>query len=160
MSSQEEDAPADLCQTGRVRAFARLSRRVVMRILAWRAIRQKAPTRPTDEEGKMQTRIDGTTVPALEALKAWLIQQGCTSVAMESTGSYWIPVKNVLEGNMEIVLDGENGRSDGGNHDVAYLGRSGRLHRHNGHGRLCTRWIGCFGRCCAVAGRAGPIART
>src|SRR5215472_3803154 len=132
MSSQEEDAPADLCQTGRVRAFARLSRRVVMRILAWRAIRQKAPTRPTDEEGKMQTRIDGTTVPALEALKAWLIQQGCTSVAMESTGSYWIPVKNVLEGNMEIVLvSARTHRPKRGDktdlRDAAHLAH---LHRH------------------------------
>ena len=61
-------------------------------------------TGPADQEGEVQTRLFGTTVPALEELREWLIQEGCTSVAMESTGSYWIPVKNVLEGSMEVVL--------------------------------------------------------
>jgi transposase len=49
---------------------------------------------PADKEAEIRTRAYGTTVPAL--LKAWLVEQGCTSVAMESTGSYWIPVKNIL----------------------------------------------------------------
>jgi transposase len=43
-------------------------------------------------------------VPELQALKAWLVEGGCTSVGMESTGSYWIPVKNELEGTVEIML--------------------------------------------------------
>ena len=43
-------------------------------------------------------------MPALEKLREWLIQEGCTSVAMESTGSYWIPVKNILEVSVKIVL--------------------------------------------------------
>jgi transposase len=59
---------------------------------------------PADGEGEVQTRSFGTTVPALQQLKEWLIQEGCTSVAMESTGSYWIPVKNVLEGSVNILL--------------------------------------------------------
>jgi transposase len=59
---------------------------------------------PADQDGEVETRTFGTTVPALEELRAWLIQQGCTSVAMESTGSYWIPVKNVLEASLRIVL--------------------------------------------------------
>jgi transposase len=59
---------------------------------------------PADQDGEVKTRMFGTTVPALEELKAWLIQEGCTSVAMESTGSYWIPVKNILEANLKIVL--------------------------------------------------------
>src|SRR3954454_9343855 len=59
---------------------------------------------PADQDGEVETRTFGTTVPALEELRAWLVQQGCTSVAMESTGSYWIPVKNVLEVNLRIVL--------------------------------------------------------
>jgi transposase len=59
---------------------------------------------PADQDGEVQTRMFGTTVPALEDLRGWLIQEGCTSVAMESTGSYWIPVKNVLEGSLNIVL--------------------------------------------------------
>jgi transposase len=61
-------------------------------------------TGPADEDGVLQTRECGTTVPALEALREWLVQEGCTSVAMESTGSYWIPVKNILEVSMEVVL--------------------------------------------------------
>lgn len=59
---------------------------------------------PADEDGELQTRACGTTVPALEELREWLIQEGCSSVAMESTGSYWIPVKNILESRMEVVL--------------------------------------------------------
>ena len=42
---------------------------------------------PADKEGEVTTRMFGTTVPELEKLKLWLIQEGCTSVAMESTGS-------------------------------------------------------------------------
>jgi transposase len=61
-------------------------------------------TGPADSEGELTTRAFGTTVPELEKLRQWLIQEGCTSVAMESTGSYWIPVKNILEGSVEIVL--------------------------------------------------------
>ena len=57
-----------------------------------------------DEEGELKTRAFRTTVPALEELRQWLIEEGCVSVAMESTGSYWIPVKNILEGSVRIVL--------------------------------------------------------
>src|SRR3954468_22095749 len=59
---------------------------------------------PADQDGEVETRAFGTTVPALEGLKQWLIQKGCASVAMESTGSYWIPVKNILEDSVKIVL--------------------------------------------------------
>jgi transposase len=61
-------------------------------------------TGPADEEGELKTRAFRTTVPALEELRQWLIEEGCASVAMESTGSYWIPVKNILEGSVRIVL--------------------------------------------------------
>jgi len=50
---------------------------------------------PADKEAAIQTRWLGTTVPELEALREWLAQEGVTSVAMESAGSYWIPIKNV-----------------------------------------------------------------
>ena len=52
---------------------------------------------PADKEAEIKTRASGTTVPALLDLKAWLVEQGCTTVALESTGSYWTPVKNILE---------------------------------------------------------------
>ena len=61
-------------------------------------------TGPADKEASIQTRWLGTTVPELEALREWLIREGVTSVAMESTGSYWIPIKNILENGLEVVL--------------------------------------------------------
>src|SRR5215469_8315667 len=59
---------------------------------------------PVDQEAEIKPRAFGTTVPALQELKQWLLEEGCTSVAIESTGWYWIPVKNVLEGALEMVL--------------------------------------------------------
>jgi transposase len=61
-------------------------------------------TGPADQDGEVKTRACGTTVPELEKLRQWLLEEGCTSVAMESTGSYWIPVKNILEPSLKIVL--------------------------------------------------------
>src|SRR5688500_19231466 len=40
----------------------------------------------------------------LERMRDWLRIRGVTHVAMESTGVYWIPVYQVLEGSVEIVL--------------------------------------------------------
>jgi len=53
-----------------------------------------------------QLRTFGTTTRELVALHAWLLSQGCTHVAMESTGVYWKPVYAVLEaeGALEIVV--------------------------------------------------------
>ena len=46
----------------------------------------------------------GAMTADLEALRAWLVAAGCTHVAMESTGGYWKPVWNVLEGAVQILL--------------------------------------------------------
>src|SRR5215831_5750788 len=59
---------------------------------------------PVDKEAEIKPRAFGTTVPALQELKQWLLEEGCRSVAIDSTGWYWIPVKNVLEGALEMVL--------------------------------------------------------
>ncbi len=40
----------------------------------------------------------------LLALRAWLLQEGCTHVGMESTGVYWLPVYRRLEGFFELVV--------------------------------------------------------
>ena len=69
-----------------------------------RGIAVAVMTGPADKEAAIQTRWLGTTVPELEALREWLLQEKVTSVAMESTGSYWIPIKNVLEKGLEVVL--------------------------------------------------------
>jgi len=55
-------------------------------------------------DGEKETRAFKTTTPALRELAAWLQADGCTHVAMESTGSYWKPVYNLLEDHFELVL--------------------------------------------------------
>jgi transposase len=51
-----------------------------------------------------QMRTFGTTTRELRALREWLLSQGCTHVAMESTGVYWKPVYAILEGALELVV--------------------------------------------------------
>ena len=46
---------------------------------------------------KKETREFGTFTRSLTELKEWLLENGVTHVAMESTGVYWKPVYNVLE---------------------------------------------------------------
>jgi transposase len=40
----------------------------------------------------------------LVAMREWLLEMGVTHVAMESTGEYWKPVYEVLEGAVELVV--------------------------------------------------------
>ncbi len=61
-------------------------------------------TGPADGEPKTELRRFGTTVSELEHLRSWLQSEGCTHAAMESTGSYWKPVFNILEGAVEVIL--------------------------------------------------------
>ena len=49
-------------------------------------------------------RTFGTTTRELLQLVDWLTTAGCTHVAMESTGVYWRPVYNLLEGSVELFL--------------------------------------------------------
>jgi len=37
-------------------------------------------------------------------LKNWLIENNCYDVCMESTGKYWVPVLNVLEPDLRVVI--------------------------------------------------------
>jgi transposase len=53
---------------------------------------------------KVVTCTFGTFRDELERLREWLIKRGCTHVAMESTGVYWMPVYRILEGSVQIVL--------------------------------------------------------
>ena len=47
----------------------------------------------------------GATTPELEAAADWLIERGVSSVALEATGVYWIPLFEVLsERGLEAVL--------------------------------------------------------
>jgi transposase len=51
-----------------------------------------------------QMRTFGTTTRELVGLREWLLAEGCTHVAMESTGVYWKPVYAILEGALEMVV--------------------------------------------------------
>jgi transposase len=57
-----------------------------------------------DRQARKHIRSFGTMTDDLLRLRAWLAEQGVTHVAMESTGSYWKPVFNVLEGHFELLL--------------------------------------------------------
>jgi transposase len=51
-----------------------------------------------------ETRTFGTMTAELLALADWLLAYGCTHVAIASTGDYWKPVFNILEGICEVIL--------------------------------------------------------
>ena len=51
-----------------------------------------------------EIRTFGTMTADLLALADWLQEAGCTHVAMESTGVYWRPVYNLLEGQFELLV--------------------------------------------------------
>src|SRR3990172_2146342 len=53
---------------------------------------------------RKETRTFGTMTPDLLVLSDWLMEQGVSHVAMESTGEYWKPVFNILENNFEVLL--------------------------------------------------------
>lgn len=58
-------------------------------------------------EGKnieTETRTFGTKTPELLSMTDWLAGWGVTHVAMESTGVYWHPVYNLLEGSYEVLV--------------------------------------------------------
>lgn len=45
-----------------------------------------------------------TFTDELIRFKEWLIERECPVVAMESTGPYWTPVHNILEGFFQVIL--------------------------------------------------------
>ena len=51
-----------------------------------------------------EQRTFSTLNPDLERLRDWLLERGCPEACMESTGKYWIPVFNVLEGHVGVVV--------------------------------------------------------
>ena len=55
-------------------------------------------------DGIMEVREFGTLTRDLLALSDWLTEAGITHVAMESTGEYWKPVYNLLEGTCTVFL--------------------------------------------------------
>jgi transposase len=56
------------------------------------------------KRGRKEIRPVGTMTEELLHLGDWLTSEGCTQVAIESTGGYWKPVFNLLEGMVEVIL--------------------------------------------------------
>lgn len=60
---------------------------------------------PLDQKPKPEIRSFGTSTGELLELADWLAERRVSAVAMESTGIYWRPLWNVLEGNgYELTL--------------------------------------------------------
>ena len=59
---------------------------------------------PFDKPPKFEIRTFSTMTSDLEELMAWLKKYGVTAIGMESTGIYWKPIFNVMEGDFTIVL--------------------------------------------------------
>ncbi|GAC1479883.1 MAG: hypothetical protein NVS2B12_34810 [Ktedonobacteraceae bacterium] len=53
---------------------------------------------------RKEIRTFRTVTHELLALLDWLKAAGCTHVAMESTGVYWKPIYNLLEGQFELLV--------------------------------------------------------
>jgi transposase len=62
--------------------------------------------RRIDENGKVvkEVRSFWTMTRDLLELVDWMREWGVTHVAMESTGVYWKPIWNILEGKFEVIL--------------------------------------------------------
>lgn len=85
------------------------------------------------EKSDKPVRSFGCYTPDLEEMARWLKDNGVTTVAMESTGVYWVPVCQVLEGyNLEVKLvDARHVKNvPGRKTDVSDCQWIQQLHRH------------------------------
>jgi transposase len=57
-----------------------------------------------DGAATSQVRTFGTMTAELLALSDWLDAEGVREIAMESTGVYWKPIFNLLEGHFKVML--------------------------------------------------------
>lgn len=57
-----------------------------------------------DGEPRVEKRRFGVNMQDLKGLRDWLVSERITQVVMESTGSYWKPVFNVLEDSVKVYL--------------------------------------------------------
>lgn len=63
-----------------------------------------AITGASGDSTEVETRTFSTMTKSLFELLQWLESKEITHIAMESTGVYWRPVYNVLEGYFDITL--------------------------------------------------------
>ena len=53
---------------------------------------------------KYQKRRFSTFNNQILAFKAWLLENNCRDICMESTGKYWVPVFNLLEDSINVTI--------------------------------------------------------
>lgn len=61
-------------------------------------------TNPVTLEATYKTKVFSTSNSDIAVLREWLLAQNCHDVCMESTGKYWIPIFNILESHMHVIL--------------------------------------------------------
>ena len=85
-----------------------------------------------DGQVQQEVRTFGTTTGEILGLAEWLKSQAVDSVAMESTGVYWIPIYNLLEGSFELlVVNAHHLKAvPGRKTDVSDAQWISQLHRH------------------------------
>jgi len=59
---------------------------------------------PLAGEPRVELREYATVTTELQRLRDWLLEEGITHAVMESTGSYWKPIFNVLEDSLKVYL--------------------------------------------------------
>ena len=88
----------------------------------------------TKQDGQVhsEVRTFGTTTGEVLELAEWLKSHGIRSIAMESTGVYWIPIYNLLEETFELlVVNAQHMKAvPGRKTDVSDAEWIGQLHRH------------------------------
>jgi len=85
------------------------------------------------KDGRPNVRKFGTDTPSLFELADWLLSEGVTTVAMESTGVYWIPIFEVLEARkFKVILTDSRmlGRVPGRKTDMLDCQWLQQLHTH------------------------------
>ena len=57
-----------------------------------------------DGKRRKERQTFSTMTADLMRVREWLIEQQCSQVAMESTGVFWRPIFNILEGHVEVMV--------------------------------------------------------
>ena len=55
-------------------------------------------------KGTKVQQVFGTTISELFEFRDWLMSNECNAVALESTGTYWIPIYSILEEGFEVIV--------------------------------------------------------
>ena len=121
---------------------------------------------PTTTGLDREVAVFDATTPGLQQLAAWLHARHVRSVALESTGVYWIPVHEVLEAQgFDLVLVDTRtlgrvpGRTKSDRRDCEWIQRLHSCGLLRGAFRPGRRSV-CCGPWCATARRWWPNAPT